>query len=79
MTSIAHPLAVQVEVRPRERTASSSIIGCACMLPALILRGIGLGFVGLAVVLTVTAALIGVHEIQRDASSSSNPPTIHYN
>jgi hypothetical protein len=49
------------------------------MLPALILRGIGLGFVGLAVVLTVTAALIGVHEIQRDASSSSNPPTIHYN
>ena len=49
------------------------------MLPALILRGVGLGFVGLAVVLAVTAALIGVNEIQREDSSPSASSPIHYN
>ena len=50
------------------------------MLPALILRGVGLGFIGLAVILTVTAALIGVYEIQReDPSTILTLTPIRYN
>ena len=49
------------------------------MLPALILRGVGLGFIGLAVVLTVAAALIGVHEIQREDPAIILPTQIRYN
>ena len=79
MTSITHPLTTPSHIQSGEKTATFSIIGCAGMLPALILRGVGLGFVGLAVVLTVAAALIGVYEIQQEATSSPLPSQIRYN
>jgi hypothetical protein len=79
MTSIAHPLSARAKARSEEKTATFSTIGCAGMLPALILRGVGLGFVGLAVILTVAATLIGVHEIQQEEASSALPTQIRYN
>ncbi len=78
MTSIAHPLTTESGIRPAEKTAASSVFECAGLLPILILRGVGLGFVGLAVVLTVAAALIGVHEIQQDTGTIL-PSQIRYN
>lgn len=79
MTSISHPLAGRANAPSVEKTAGSAFFECAGLLPILLLRGVGLGFVGLAVVLTVTAALIGVHEIQQDDRPTILPTQIRPN
>ena len=78
MTSISHSLSPESHV-PGEKSAVSSCFELAGLLPILVLRGMGLGFVGLAVVLTVTAALIGVHEIQQSGAPDILPSQIRYN
>ena len=44
----------------------------------MVLRGIGLGVIGLAVVLTVTTALIGAQELKTDGPAGAPPAEIRY-
>ena len=77
MTSISHSLSPESHVSGENFTVSS--FEFAGLLPIMLLRGVGLGFIGLAVVLTMTAALIGIHEIQHKGAPDNLPAEIRYN
>ncbi|MFH1567778.1 MAG: hypothetical protein ABIL09_07235 [Gemmatimonadota bacterium] len=67
-------------VGERLRTAgedfSAALAAATCWIARHLLCGAGLGLFGLAVVLTVTAALIGAHELTAGGTSPLLPPEI---
>ena len=79
MTSISLSLPARAAFRPEERIAAcGSALPIVLMPIRMVLRGIGLGVIGLAVVLTVTTALIGAQELKTDGPAGAPPAEIRY-
>ena len=78
MTSISHSLPTSTAIRSAELIAACRSLFPILMPVRMVLRGIGLGVIGLVVVLTITTALIGAQEMKMDGPASVLPAEIRY-
>lgn len=73
MTEFTQPLST-----PAWEDAAGAVVCAARVAGRNILCGVGLGLTGLAVVMTVTSLLIGVHEFTATGLPSLLPPEIRF-